>query len=648
VGNSSPDLVQRGLALHKAGHTEGAAALYEQALTIDPTSFDALQFLALIRFRSGQVDVGIRLFERALAIAPRHASTLNNYGNALLAAGRWANAVVAYRSAIEVSTKSPPVIFRNLGIALVESGSDEDAKRFFERAISGDPSDVEAINRLAGLAVKQRDWLRADTLYTQSLTLHPSLAVKLARLMARQNLTLWDEWDHEVAEVSSTEPADDEQVDPFKLMFIVDSPSVQRRYAEAFGRYGQRRAYVPETLRQPKEIRGAEKRISIGYLSFDIRRHPVAQLVAGVLENHDVTRFAVTVHALGPESDDPERVRIRNACERFELHAGRSEADSIKTIRQADHDILIDLMGYTRDAKPSILVARPAHIQVGWLGYPGTLGAGLLDALIADDYVIPGGSEADYSEEILRVADCYLPADRTRRVNPPRSRESYGFREQDVIVACFCQLQKITPKVFELWMQCLASTSNIVLWLFGVQAAAADRLRARVAQNGIAPDRLHFTDFVADHADHLARYAVADFAVDTYPYGSHTTAIDALWVGCPLIAFSGDGFASRVSGSVLRAAGVSELIAHSAEEYRDLIQKLAVDPVRRRYLREYLIRNRESCPLFDVRRFTRNYEQILLNLASRSHSGLQSSDNFRQPEPQADNAESHLSHTSGL
>jgi predicted O-linked N-acetylglucosamine transferase (SPINDLY family) len=189
-------------------------------------------------------------------------------------------------------------------------------------------------------------------------------------------------------------------------------------------------------------------------------------------------------------------------------------------------------------------------------------------------------------------------------------------------MACFCQLQKITPIVFDLWMETMAAAPSLVLWLFDAQAAVAERLRQRAAARGVDASRLRFAEFVPDHADHLARYAVADFAVDTFPYGSHTTAIDALWVGCPLIAWSGEGFASRVSGSVLRAGGCPELIANSADEYRDLILTFAQDPLRRRGQRQELLLQRTSSPLFDVAQFTRHYEALLSKIAEQGASGF--------------------------
>lgn len=618
--------VQQGLQKHRAGDTDGAAELYERALAVEPTAFDPLQLLALIRFRGGRLAEGLALFERALAIAPRHASTLNNYGNALLAAGRWADAEGAYRAAIRATPRPAPVMFRNLGIALSEgySGNDTEARQWLERALAGDPADAEAINRLAGLAVKRRDWPEADGLYTRSLAQRPSLAVRLARRMVRQNRARWEDWEQDVALFETATIPEDEQVDPFKIMFLLDNPATHRRYAEAFAAFGRRRAEAPPTTADvppaPREI--PPRRIRIGYLSADIRRHPVAQLVAGVMANHDRARFEVVVHALGPDCDDAERVRIRGACDRFISHAGLSEAQSVDLVRAQGHDLLIDLMGYTRDARLGILLARPARHVIGWLGYPGTLGGGLWDALVADATVIPTSASGHCSEEVLRLPECYLPADRDRAVNAPQDRTAYGFADDAVVMACFCQLQKITPALFGLWMRALAAEPSLGLWLFDAPPETADALRAHAHRQGVDPQRIRFAEFAPSHADHLARYEVADFAVDTFPYGSHSTAIDALWVGCPLVGFCGAGFPSRVSASVLRSAGVPELAAHSADDYLALILRLARDPALRHDLRHRLRATRSASPLFDVARFTAEFESVLLKfLVARDGGG---------------------------
>jgi predicted O-linked N-acetylglucosamine transferase (SPINDLY family) len=510
-------------------------------------------------------------------------------------------------------------MYRNLGIALCEAGSAHELESLsaFRQAIAIDPHDIESLNWLAGNAAKRRDWEGAESLYSRSLQLRDSLAVRLARLMARQHLAAWDDWDAELAVIKSATPSTEDLTDPLKVMFVLDDPIIQRSYAEAFATYGHNFAQrSPE--RHAVRVISRGSRLSIGYLSYDIRRHPVAQLIAGVLEHHDRSLFEVTVHALGPDSTDIERRRIASACERFENHHGRSELQSIEVLRRAQHDIVIDLMGYTRDARPGILLARTAPVQVGWLGYPGTLGKGVLDVLIADPYVIPSDAEAGYAEEILRMPNCYLPADRTRRVHPALPRSNYGLRDDDIVVSCFCQPQKITPVVFDLWLNAMRANTKIVLWLFDTAPPAVARLRARAKRHGVSPDRIHFAGFVEDHADHLARYAVADFAVDTYPYGSHTTAIDALWAGCPLIAYSGAGFASRVSGSVLRAAGLPELVASSDHEYLELIGRLTTDSALRHRLRARLLETRNDVPLYDVGLFTQHYEGLLQKAARRA------------------------------
>ncbi len=175
-------------------------------------------------------------------------------------------------------------------------------------------------------------------------------------------------------------------------------------------------------------------------------------------------------------------------------------------------------------------------------------------------------------------------------------------------------------------MEVLRARPLCVLWLFNASPVAIENLRAQAERQGVASERLVFAARVNSHADHLARYVVADIAVDTFPYGSHTTAADALWVGCPLVGLSGEGFASRVSGSLLRAAGVPDLIASTPEAYRDLLLELSANGARRSALRHQLKSSRESSVLFGAKRFTRAYEACITHMHERRLTGLAPSD----------------------
>jgi predicted O-linked N-acetylglucosamine transferase (SPINDLY family) len=279
------------------------------------------------------------------------------------------------------------------------------------------------------------------------------------------------------------------------------------------------------------------------------------------------------------------------------------------------------LKGFTEHARPGVFAKRPAPIQVGYIGYPGTMGARYIDYLIADRVVIPQEQQAAYAEKVAYLPDSYQVNDLRRRMSEiVPTRESVGLPEGRFVFCCFNNCYKITPDVFDVWMRLLRAVDGSVLWLFEGNSIAPDNLRREAARREVAAERLIFAG-KAKTDEHLARYRLADLFLDTHFYNAHTTASDALWAGLPVLTCSGTTFASRVAGSLLRAVGVPELITVSLEEYEALALKLAQDPSLLAALRQKLVRNRDGASLFDTIRTTRQIECAYTIMYERQHRG---------------------------
>jgi len=219
--------------------------------------------------------------------------------------------------------------------------------------------------------------------------------------------------------------------------------------------------------------------------------------------------------------------------------------------------------------------------------------------IIADDYVIPDGHEAYYSERVLRLP-CYQPNDRKRIVADERpSRADAGLPDDAFVFCCFNGTQKISRFTFDRWMEILRRVPHAVLWLLTGGEAIDAALRQHAADRGVAPDRLIFAPKLRNPL-HLARYPLADLFLDTAPYGAHTTASDALWMGVPMLTVGGRGFASRVCGSLVRAAGLPELVFDRFDDYVAAAVRLGHDRAAVQALKERLAAGRERCTLFDT------------------------------------------------
>jgi predicted O-linked N-acetylglucosamine transferase (SPINDLY family) len=262
------------------------------------------------------------------------------------------------------------------------------------------------------------------------------------------------------------------------------------------------------------------------------------------------------------------------------------------------------------------MARRPCDVQVTWLGYPGTTGAAFMDYLIADAFIIPPGQESAYSERIVRMPHCYQPNDRKRAIAEPLPRSEYGIPEDAFVFCCFNQTYKITPDVFAAWIRLLRNVPGSVLWLVDSNRWAKQELLERAQAQGVAAERLVFASRVP-YAAHLARYRVADLALDTFPYTSHTILSDALWCGCPTVGLCGETFASRVSGSLLTAAGLPDLVTYSLGDYEQLAYRIASEPSLLREIRARVAHAKDRSPLFDSTAFTRDLERLYMRLAKQ-------------------------------
>ena len=398
---------------------------------------------------------------------------------------------------------------------------------------------------------------------------------------------------------------------PYAIVAIPSSPAEQLQCA---------RRYVQEQPAYPPLWQGeayAHDRLRVAYLSADFNEHPTAYLTAGLFEHHDRSRFEITALSFGQNDNSPPRRRLEAAFEHFIDVRDNSDQEIAALMRRAEIDIAVDLMGFTKDNRLGVLARRAAPVQVNYLGYPGTTGAPYMDYILADATVIPEDHDAFYAERVVRLPG-HLPDQR----QPPRNRASARRRAANAAcrktLSCFVAstIRRRSCRRFStIWMRLLRATDGSVLWLYAGNAKAAANLRREAEQRGVAPERVILAP-KAEVADHLARLRLADLCLDTLPYNAHTTASDALWVGLPVLTCLGDTFAGRVAASLLKAISLDALITHSLAEYESVgaAPWPAILP-RSRRSRTELMRNRDTCLLFDTQSATRHIEAAYVTMA---------------------------------
>ena len=600
----------RGQILTQLRRLDDALASYDQALKHAPGDADAWFNHGATLSDLGRFEEALTSYDHALALRPDHTQTLYNSGVALAALQRLSEARTRYDQALALEPDFTEAQY-NRGVVLRALNHLEEALKDFDAVLAFRPDFVRALNNRAAVLYELKRPGQALDAYEQMLSRDPSDPYALGGA-ASAALALCD-W----AQMRRLSPLLDDAVrsgkaviPPFTFLGYSDDPSLQLACAK---RYIWDKTSPQRPLWDGKPY--THDKIRIAYLSTDFHQHAMAQLLAELYELHDRARFEVIGISLGRDDGSDMRARLIKAFDQFHDVRTQSDLEIAKLLRRLEVVIAVDLNGYTQGARPGILSHRPCPHQVNYLGYPGTMGAGFIDAIIADPVVLPADQAAFYSEKILHLPDCYQANDSRRVIaaNTP-TRAQAGLPQDGFVFCCFNNNWKITPPVFDIWMRLLGAVPGSVLWLIEDSSETRKNLAAEAAARGIDPQRLVFAARVKPE-DHLARHRLADLFLDTLPYNAHTTASDALWAGLPLVTCKGSTFAGRVAASLLSAIGLPELVTENPQDYEALALKLAREPQLLRSLREKLQKNRLTQPLFDSDRFRRNIEKLYCQIA---------------------------------
>ncbi len=424
-------------------------------------------------------------------------------------------------------------------------------------------------------------------------------------------------------------------IHPLSTAVYTDDPILHLASADRYVRQSSHEGvFNPALDRRHAPVDLKKRRMRVGYISSDLRDHAVGYLMAEFFELHDKKEFEVFAYYCGPESDSALTRRIKAAVEHWTDIRKMSDDEAARKIGDDGIDILVDVNGHTRDARMGVFARRPAPIIVNWLGYPGTMGTPYHNYIVADDWIIPEEAEKYYSEKVLRLP-CYQPNDRKRAVAPAApSRAEAGLPENAFVFCCFNGTHKITRFTYGRWMEILKQVPDSVLWLLDTTTETKARLRQHAQSMGVAGERIVFAPKMQNSL-HLARYPLADLFLDTVPYGAHTTASDALWMGVPVLTLSGRSFASRVCGSLVRSAGIKELVVTSPADYVAKAVSLAGDRPRIQALKAKLIRDRLKCNLFNMDLLVGKLEELYREMCEDHARG-------RLPQPDLSNLDRYL------
>jgi predicted O-linked N-acetylglucosamine transferase (SPINDLY family) len=597
------------VALQGTGQATAAEKAYQEALMLNPSHAAALYNLGNLQRAAGRPREAAASYERALAASPRLVQALNNLGTLLQEDGRRTEAIACYTRALEIQPDFAEA-HHSLGGAHLEAGLTEEALGSYQRAIVLDPSNAEA-HYSRGNALRTAGRIdEALPSYRRALELRPGLAAAAAEhVYTMLRACEWTDLSEHIGKLRALVDAG-ETVSPFVMLHITDDPALLQQCAR---RYARTKRVDAPSLWDGK--RYGHERTRVAYLSPDFRDHPVGTSIVELLEHHERSLLEVTLVSFTRAHRDRTAERCRAASDRYLDAHDLSQPEVAAWLRKNEVDIIVDLMGYTAGNRQRVLACRPAPAAVAYLGYPGTLGAGWVDYLIADSSVIPPEEAIYYDEEVLRLPGTFMPTDTTVPPATGRRRSHENLPEDAFVFCCFNHPAKITPAVFDVWMSLLRQVDRSVLWLQASTTSSQQRLLREARARGVDASRLVFASRVRSREEYLGRLRLADLFVDTHPYNAHSTARDALWAGLPVLTCAGRSFASRVGASLLNAVGLTHMIAGSLEQYSDLAVRFARDPVILHAAREQLDARHTSQGLFSAVDLCKDLEAVYLRIA---------------------------------
>ncbi|KOQ63287.1 UDP-N-acetylglucosamine-peptide N-acetylglucosaminyltransferase [Stenotrophomonas maltophilia] len=557
----------------------------QQAIARQPDDFVAWVMLADVELEAGDIAAGEQAARRALQLRPNHPEALARLGRVAWMAGAHGDAAKLLGQASALAPQHP-------GIALWLGHALEDA------------DDAEG----AAAAYRRAHALMPDEPY-----------IAAQRLAWQRRLCDWQDVDTLAAQVRAALAAGHGAVEPFAFLSEDASAGEQLACARA------RAALIAASVRPlPAVTVRARGPLRVGFLSNGFGAHPTGLLTVALLEHlrHDPA-LQLHLFALNRADGSGIRERLQSATRLHEVAALR-HADIAARIRAQGIDLLFDLRGWGGGGAPEVLAMRPAPLQLNWLAYPGTSGARWLDAVVADEFVLPAALEPHFSERVLRLPRAFQPSDNTRTLEPSPSRAECGLPEHGVVFCCFNNSYKLNPRSMGRAFAVLQAVPGSVLWLLSGPGQADARLRTAAQAAGLDPARLVFMAKLP-HPQYLARYPLADLFLDTHPYNAHTTASDALWAGCPVLTCPGDTFAARVAGSLNHHLGLARMNVADDAAFIATASALGNDPAALASLRAELVQARECSGLFDMAGFARDLSALLQRLAGEH--GWQGVDN---------------------
>jgi len=631
--------------LHKQKKIDDSLKIYQRLLKIKKNDFNLLYLIGIIYLEKKKTNLSILYLEKALNINNQHIGTLNNLGGAYFETNKFKDALKIFQKITLISPDFTPALI-NKANCLAELKKFDEALLILQKLIKDDPDNYILLNTIGNIfksknkedeaieyykksteinqnyilpyinlaeIFKQRELLKESlAMCTKAYEIdseYKNLTEKLLHI--KMNVCDWSNYKNLKNKILKNLENNNE-IDPFILLSINDNPTIQKKNSETyikkkFGEFLGPKISMNKNIVKPK----------IGYFSSDFKDHPVMHLISEVFKNHNKSKFDLVAFSLSTHKEDEWNKDLNKIFKEFINVENLPDEEIAALSRKMKIDIAVDLNGYTKNSRVGIFFHQAAPIQINFLGYPGTMGTKFIDYIIADEIIIPKNNKINFTEKVIYQKNCFQPNILNKKISSNNfKRSDFGLPEDAFIYCSFNNNYKITPTIFDIWIEILKKVPSSVLWL-QCNKIAKKNIEIEIQKRGLKKERIIFAEWLLKDEDHLKRLQLADLFLDTFPYNAHTTASDSIRVGLPILTLQGESYASRVTSSILSQVDMTELIALNFEKYIEIAVDLGNEKNKLYLIKKKLSKNLNKTLLFNSYDFTKNLENIYNNLLKK-------------------------------
>jgi predicted O-linked N-acetylglucosamine transferase (SPINDLY family) len=609
----------KGNILNALKRYDEAIAHYDKALSLKPEYAEAWSNKANALHELTRYDEAIAHCDKALSLKPDYAEAWSNKANALYELKRFDEAIAHYDKALSLKPGYAEAWF-NKGSTLQKLRRFHEAIAHYDKALILKPDYAEGWSNKGTCLNELKRYEEAMTYYNQALSLKSDIDWLLGDFMhLKMKMGSWNNLQAEAKSLTDKLLAQQKVSAPFQILSLVEDISLHQKCAKIFAEH----KYPFNPILGPIVKRQRNQKIRIGYFSADFKEHPISYLTAQLFELHDKNQFDCIGFSFGPNDRSAIWQRLSQAFHQLIDVTDMPDEQIARLSRDMAIDIAVNLGGYTSGERVGIFAFRAAPIQVNYFG-DCTMGASYFDYIVSDRVAIPESSQAFYTEKVAYLPhSCML--DDSHRVASTRifSKQECGLPEDVFIFCCFNNDYKFNEIDVESWSRILLRVKNSILWLPENHETFRINIITQFEKRGIGSSRVIFAKRVDLMADHLSRCALADLFLDTHLYNAHTTALDFLKSGVPVLTRPSQSLVGRIAAGLLNAIGLPEMITSTQGEYEALAIQLATEPEKFAAIKQKLRENMTTAPLFDTPQYTKDLEAIYTQMYERYQHDLE-------------------------